>query len=57
MQNKIKYCYNSCIPCRVVVQAMDFRATVYKVIHVFSQEYLQGQNKNVLIKSTLQKLF
>ena len=30
---------------------------VYKVIRVFSQEYLQGQNKNVLIKSTLQKLF
>ena len=31
--------------------------TVYKVIRVFSQEYLQAQNKNVLIKSTLQKLF
>ena len=31
--------------------------TVYRVIRVFSQEYLQGQNKNVLIKSTLQKLF
>ena len=30
---------------------------VYKVIRVFSQEYLQGQNKNMLIKSTLQKLF
>ena len=30
---------------------------VCKVIRVFSQEYLQGQNKNMLIKSTLQKLF
>ena len=30
---------------------------VYKVIRVFSQEYLQGQNKNMLVKSTLQKLF
>ena len=30
---------------------------VYKVIRVFSQEYWQGQNKNMLIKSTLQKLF
>ena len=30
---------------------------VYKVIRVFWQEYLQGQNKNMLIKSTLQKLF
>ena len=30
---------------------------VYIVIRVFSQEYLQGQNKNMLIKSTLQKLF
>ena len=30
---------------------------VYKVMRVFSQEYLQGQNKNMLIKSTLQKLF
>ena len=25
---------------------------VYRVIRVFSQEYLQGQNKNMLIKST-----
>ena len=30
---------------------------VYKVIRVFWQEYLQGQNNNMLIKSTLQKLF
>ena len=30
---------------------------VYKVIRVFSQQYLQGQNKNMLLKSTLQKLF
>ena len=30
---------------------------VYKAIRVFSQEYLQGQNKNMLMKSTLQKLF
>ena len=30
---------------------------VYKVIRVFWQEYLQGQNKNMLIKSTLEKLF
>ena len=30
---------------------------VYKVIRIFSQEYLQGQNKNMLIKDTLQKQF
>ena len=30
---------------------------VYKVIRIFSQEYLQGQNKNMPIKNTLQKQF
>ena len=45
------------MPSKYTIFSTVLSKIVYKVIRVFSQEYLQGQNKNMLIKSTLQKLF